>query len=119
MKNKVIIFFITALMFLTIIPCSSYAKYGGIDTTIDIGDTPSSRSSLTMTGRMLGIIQVLGSAISIGALIVIGIRYLFSSSDEKAATKGAVKYYLIGAILVFATTNVLSLAYKVISNIKI
>ena len=69
-------------------------------------------------GKMVGIFQVVGSVISIIALVIIGFRYMFSSVQEKAEVKGVIGYYIVGAILVFATSNVLSVVYNVITSIK-
>ena len=66
---------------------------------------------------MLGTVQVVGSIISVIALIIIGIRYMISSVEEKANLKGVLIYYIIGAVLVFATSNILSIVYKVLNNL--
>ena len=89
-----------------------------IDTDITIGGTSAISSSKVMTARLLGIVQVIGSIISVIALIIIGIRYMISSVEERASMKGVLVYYIVGAVLVFATTNILSIAYKAISGLK-
>lgn len=85
-----------------------------IDTNITIGGTTAINSSETMTERLLGVVQVIGSVVSVLALVILGIRYMFSSLEEKAQMKGVLIYYVVGAILVFATSNILSAAYKAI-----
>ena len=61
--------------------------------------------------------QVIGSVASVLALVIMGTRYMCGSIEEKADMKGVVMYYCIGAILVFGTTNILSIVYKVIRGI--
>ena len=90
-----------------------------IDTNIEIGKTGAESSSKQITERLLGITQVIGSIISVIALIVIGIRYMISSVEDRANMKGVLIYYIIGAVLVFATTNILSIAYQLISELKL
>ena len=58
-----------------------------------------------------------GSVISVIALLIIGFRYMMSSLEDRAAMKGVMIYYIIGAVLVFATSNVLSIVYNVINDI--
>lgn len=91
---------------------------GSIDTNYEIGTTSSIHASDDMIKHILGYIQVIGSIISVAALIIIGIRYMFSSVEEQAKLKDVLIYYIIGAILVFATSNILGIMYDVISGFE-
>lgn len=66
--------------------------------------------------RIIGIIQVCGSIFSVIALIAIGIKYMFSSIEEKAEYKKTMMGYIIGCIMVFALTNVLSFVYNIANS---
>lgn len=112
---KILIILIITLMTI----CNFVYADQTIDTNITIGGTTAIHASDTMIKRFLGILQVVGSIISVLALVIIGIRYMMSSIEEKANMKGVLIYYVIGAVLVFATSNILSIVYKIISNIKI
>jgi hypothetical protein len=90
-----------------------------MDTDIELGKTQAITSSKAMTGRIFRIMQVLGSVLSVIALLIIGIRYMFSSIEDRASMKGILIYYVIGAVLVFATSNILSIAYSLISGLSI
>lgn len=90
-----------------------------IDTNISIGSTNAINSSKEYTKKILQVIQNIGTVISVVALCIIGIRYMVSSVEEKAELKGVIIYYIIGAVLVFATTNILSIAYNVISDLNL
>lgn len=61
---------------------------------------------ITISDRIIGSIQVVGSVTSVIALIVIGIKYVIASAEEKAKYKETSKAYIIGAVLVFATSNI-------------
>ena len=56
----------------------------------------------------------MGSILSVAALMIIGFRYMLSSLEEKAAMKGILIYYVVGCVLVFATSNILSIVYDII-----
>lgn len=116
MKNKTIIFLIIAIL-ITIIPSIILARNGKIDTNISIGGTSAISSSKEMTNRIVGTMQVVGTIISVITLIIIGIRYMVSSVEEKASLKGILSYWVIGAVLVFATSNILALVYNIINGI--
>lgn len=113
MKRKLITFLVVIVIAMLLIPSSIYAK---MDTDISI-NVSAAQSSQTITQRVLGTMQVIGSAVSVIALIIIGIRYMISSTEEKASMKGVIGYYVAGAVLVFATSNVVGLAYKIISSL--
>lgn len=61
-------------------------------------------------------IEVIGTAVSIGAMIIIGIKYVAASADEKAEYKERMLPYLIGAILLFGASNIVNIIYQIVKN---
>lgn len=59
--------------------------------------------------KIIGIVQFVGSFASVIVLIVIGIKYMAGSIEEKAEYKKTLFPYVIGAILVFGITNILGI----------
>ena len=68
-------------------------------------------------GTILGVILTLGSLLSVIILVILGIKYITGSVEEKAEYKKTLKPYLIGAFLVFGVTNILNAVYQIFSNI--
>lgn len=66
---------------------------------------------------IVSIFQGVGNIVSVGALIVIGIKYMISSVEEKAAMKESLIIYVIGAILVFGISNISQVIYDWASKI--
>lgn len=66
-----------------------------------------------MAGKILGIIQVFGSVVSVLALVVIGIKYMLGSVEEKAKYKETMLPYIVGCIMLFAITNIATALYKI------
>ena len=66
--------------------------------------------------RFIGAIQVIGAIISVVALIIIGIKYIIGSVEEKAEYKETLKPYLIGAIMLFGITNLLGIVQSIVSG---
>lgn len=60
-------------------------------------------------GKVLGAIQVVGIGIAVIMLIAIAVRYITASVQEKAQLKERLVPYLIGAILLFAGSSILSI----------
>lgn len=63
--------------------------------------------------RIIGIFQLIGTLASVIVLIVIGIKYMAGSIEERAEYKKTMMPYVIGALLVFGITNILG----ILSNI--
>lgn len=61
---------------------------------------------------IIGAINVVGTVISVVALMLIGVRYMLGSVDDKAQYKETMIPYIIGAVLLFATTTVVNILYK-------
>ncbi|MBQ6992640.1 MAG: TrbC/VirB2 family protein [Clostridia bacterium] len=58
----------------------------------------------TFGNRLVGILQVVGIIASVAILIVLGIKYMMGSAEEKAEYKKTMIPYLIGAVLIFAAS---------------
>lgn len=117
--KKIIIFFILEAMFF----CTTVNAF---DMQEQLGTTDLSayanvqNVSSVFNGKVsfvFGVISVAGTVMSIVALVCIGVRYMFGSVEEKAEYKKTMKPYIIGALMVFAITNLLTIFYKIFSNI--
>ena len=71
----------------------------------------------TIGGNIVNIIQVVGIVIAIIVLLVIGIKYIIGSAEEKAEYKKTMIPYLVGAILIFAASNLASMIYGFASTV--
>ena len=79
----------------------------------------SSEDKLTQkAGVILGIINVVGVVISVVTLMIIGIKYMFGSVEEKAEYKKTATMYLLGALLVFGVTTIPNILYKIGTSIN-
>ena len=67
---------------------------------------------------ILGLINVAGIAVSVITLMIIGIKYMLGSVEEKAEYKKTMITYLIGAIMVFSVTTIPNILYKIGTSIN-
>ncbi len=114
-KKKIFITLLVVIL-ITSICDVAFAEYHGMANSVIVPDE-SKIGSWAITERMLGAAQVIGSVISVVALIIIGIRYMVGSVEEKASLKGILGYYVVGAVLVFATVNIVALTYNIIEGL--
>lgn len=71
-----------------------------------------------MANKIIGGFKAVGTIISVIALIIIGLKYMFSSVEERAANKESLIIYFIGAVLVFGISNITQVIYNWAINIK-
>ncbi len=62
--------------------------------------------------NLLQLVNVIGSIISICVLLFVGIKYMFGSIEEKVEYKKTFTPYVIGAIILFSSTNIASYIYS-------
>ena len=70
------------------------------------------KETLDMANKIIGAFQAIGSIVSVIALVLVGIKYMTGSVEEKAEYKQTMMYYIIGAILVFAISNISAMIYS-------
>lgn len=66
-----------------------------------------------MGNNTLGIIRIIGVILSVLILIVIGIKYMLGSTEEKAEYKKSLMPYVIGAAIIFTGSLVPEIIYKI------
>lgn len=106
MKKKILIGISIILILATIFSSFAYAKdvndlgLGNIDDykpgTIKGYDKVASKA-----GGVLNVIQVIGIVLSIIVLIILGIKYMLGSVEQKAEFKHTMIPYLIGVAILF------------------
>lgn len=75
----------------------------------DLGDNTEE-----IGNKILGLIQVIGTFISVGALMIMGIRYMMGSVEERASYKKSMVPYVVGAVLLFAAVNLVTIIYNMV-----
>jgi len=68
-------------------------------------------------GRIMGILQTAGIVVAVVILMILGIKYMMGSAEEKAEYKKTMIPYVIGAILLFAATTIANMVYQFASKI--
>lgn len=81
------------------------------------GDGGTSQQFDAVINKIISLIQTVGSIISVIALVVIGIKYMFAGIEEKAEYKKTMMPYLVGAIMVFGISNLISILYYLATNV--
>ena len=110
------------VMMLVSISVSSFeaGKAGSMIQPNGVTATPPNTESISNVGNsIVGIIQTIGIIISVITLIVLGIKYMMGSAEEKAEYKKTLLPYVIGAALIFAASVFAQLLYNMFTGISV
>lgn len=92
-----------------------------VTTTIDMvghhTDNVDMKDITDISGKIIKIIQIIGTILAVVVLMILGIKYMLGSLEEKAQYKKAMIPYLVGAFLIFAGTTIVSIVYNMILGI--
>lgn len=68
--------------------------------------------------NIMGVVQVAGVVIAVVVVMILGIKYMMGSAEEKAEYKKTMIPYLVGAILVFAASTIANVVYQFATGLK-
>lgn len=122
MNNKVKKIFIIIALMTIIIPIFSTTIFASTDLELGLldnykGDKVDSDKLESKASNIYGIIQVVGVVVSVVALMIIGIKYMMGSVEDKADYKNTLKPYAIGAFILFTGSLIPGIIYKIAQNI--
>ena len=103
-KTLKIITIIATIVTMVCITSFSFAK------PLDL-NTEASKDFDDVGKKIIGALKGIGTIVAVAILIVIGIKYMMGSAEEKAEYKKVMIPYLIGAVLIFAAPYVADAIY--------
>ena len=82
--------------------------------TIAQGNANASVNGVTNLGAtIVTIMQTVGIVVAVVILLVLGIKYMIGSAEEKAEYKKTMIPYIVGAILIFASTTIVNVVWQI------
>ncbi len=81
-------------------------------------NVPGATEIQNVGGSIVGILQTVGIVLSVVVLIVLGIKYMMGSAEEKAEYKKTMIPYVVGAALIFAASALAQVVYKFFTGIQ-
>ena len=103
-KVSKILFVVMILMSITLM---TFNVNAAVDPSEYTGNEQYDTGGLSELGQnIIQIVSVIGSIASVIVLIILGIKYMMGSAEEKAEYKKTMMPYLIGAALIFAASTI-------------
>lgn len=116
--------FITLLILMSItVSVAPVFAAGTKGSTFDPGQIDASKGTVStdkmsnLGNNIAKIVTTAGSIISVIVLVILGIKYMLGSSEEKAEYKKTLLLYIIGAAFVFAASTIASVIFNFASSI--
>lgn len=112
-KNKLFIILTIICAIILAISTISFADYTPNEFKGQINPNAEGSANVkSVGGKIVGIIQVVGTIVAVGMLIILGIKYMMGSAEERAEYKKTLFPYIVGAVLIFAASNLTQMIYN-------
>ncbi len=79
-------------------------------------EDPTGTEITDFGSKILGILQTVGIVLSVVVLVILGIKYMMGSAEEKAEYKKTMIPYLVGAVLIFLAPTIANMVYSLIKG---
>ena len=123
-KNlKKVVVLLLVLIQLAIISSTVFGSTTKVDTisslegTIDTS-SKAARTIIVVSKTLLELLQLIGIAVGLIMLVIIGIRFILKSDKEKPDFKNVAMNYIFGAICIFGATTILTFIQKIAIQFK-
>lgn len=116
-KTKISKILITVLCFAMVVTISATVFGGSVFNQVKPNTSANGTNNIIDIGNNIaGIIQVVGIILSVICLMVLGIKYMMGSAEEKAEYKKTFIPYLVGAVILFAASVFAKTIYSWVSG---
>jgi len=80
------------------------------------GTEPTSNEITTLGQKIIGILQTVGIVLSVVILVVLGLKYMMGSAEEKADYKKTMIPYVVGAVCIFLAPTIANAVYNLVNS---
>ena len=111
----------TILLTIMLVTSIAGVVFAAPDIDKTIGDIDGAKAGdttkvTTIGGKIINIIQVVGIVVAIAVVLIIGIKYMTGSVEQKAEYKKVMIPYIIGAVLLVAGTSIVKVIFNTINS---
>ena len=117
LRIVLVILVLVLIVFVTNVEASSFI--GQLQNNMSGGSGSNMGKSLKNLGNsIIGVIQIVAVGIAVIMLLYIAIKYMIASPSEKADFKKTAVHFLVGAVIIFASTGILQLIKNIMTNLS-
>ena len=117
---KIITTILMVIMILTSIASIVFASDAGTVLSNLTGENASvETSSVENFGNaIIAVVRVVGVVVAVVILLVLGVKYMLGSAEERAEYKKTMIPYIVGAVLIFASTTIVTMVYDLANSLN-
>ena len=105
-KTMKIIVFMAIILCIVAMTTLVFADAGFTSEQMTGTASGASNQIQSLGNQIIGVVQGIGIVVSVVVVIVLGIKYMMGSVEEKAEYKKTMLPYIIGAALIFAASTI-------------
>jgi len=114
---KILSIIIMAIMVISI-SVNSFAALDFAPNQVEASGEVTGKTEIQNLGNsIVGILQTVGVVLSVVVLIILGIKYMMGSSEEKAEYKKTMIPYIVGAALIFTASVLANVVFQFFTGI--
>lgn len=117
--NKKFVKILNIALVAMMLVCISTSVFALTPSELKPADNVTGSPEIQSAGNsIISILQTVGVVLSVVVLMIIGIKYMMGSAEEKADYKKSMIPYLVGAILIFAASALAQVVYQFVTGIS-
>ena len=109
-------------VFILISNISFAYDYSGLiknaDTAFNKNGGNAATSTKNLVGAIISVVRIISVGVAIIMLVVLAIKYMSSAPNDRAEIKKHAVVYVVGAVVVFASSGILGIIRDFAGNIK-
>ncbi len=80
-------------------------------------DPKNTDAIVNLGGQIIGVVRTVGVLVAVVILLVLGIKYMVGSAEEKADYKKSMIPYIVGAVLIFGASAIAGIVYDMATSL--
>ncbi len=120
-KTSKLIVALLIILSILMISVSSFASGQLTPGSFGTGTVDDTQTSIikSMGGQIIGVVRTVGVLVAVVILLILGIKYMVGSAEEKADYKKSMIPYIVGAVLIFAASTIAGIVYDMASALDV
>lgn len=120
MKTKTLkrLTFVATILLLISMCASTVLAVTPSSITVQGDETNGVSEVMNIGNQILTVINAVGVVLAVIILVILGIKYMMGSAEEKAEYKKTMVPYIIGAVFIFAAPTIANVVYKLATGIN-
>ena len=91
---------------------------GLLDQVKDKSQNAGTQQSAQIGGLIVGIVQTVGTIVAVVVVVILGIKYMTGSTEEKAEYKKTMLPYFVGAIVLFLGVTIVRVIFSFATRVN-